>query len=140
MKNIFYTLLFFTVSSVLSAQNKGLTCLDFAKGEFNNINANESLNSRIIRKGEKQMEITNGVESYKKIQWLNDCNYVLYFDKKEAKTDKFKKFINKSGGINVTVVSIVRDTLFYKTSYHDGQKEVIGQGKMLKISDNTSFK
>ncbi len=140
MRNSLLLLVFFAFSSVLFSQTK-LTCLDFAKGEFKNISdENPNLNSQIIRKGGKQLEITNGVQSYKKIQWLNDCSYILTFPKKEAKKDKFKLLINKTGGITVTVERIEEKTLYYKTVYFDGKKNVVGTGKMIKLKSTADFR
>ncbi|PQL93566.1 hypothetical protein [Apibacter adventoris] len=137
-KTIFF--LFFIFSCILHAQNKNLTCLDFTKGEFKSINDdNATLSSIIIRNGQKQLEITNQEYTYKKIHWLNDCDYSLFFSKKDSKKDPFKKYINHNGGIIVKMVKIENDILYYKTSYFDGKKEVTSSGKLIKISNNSSF-
>lgn len=139
MKKTAFILL--SIFSYLSfAQNKNLTCLDFTKGEFKNINQeNATLSSIIIRNGQKQLEITNGEHIYKKINWLNDCDYSLFFTKKDSKKDPFKNFINKNGGILVKMEKIDNNILYYKTSYFDGKREVTGSGKMIKMSNSSSF-
>lgn len=133
-------LLFLYISFTCNAQDKNLTCLDFNRGEFRNINENSNLSSIIIRTGNRQLEVTNGVEIYKKIEWLNDCDYTLFFSNKDAKKDNFKKFINKNGGIKVKTVKIEKNILYYNTYYFDGKKEIMGEGKLLKTSNHASFK
>jgi hypothetical protein len=133
-------LLFLYISFTSKAQDKDLTCLDFNRGEFRNISENSTLSSIIIRTGNRQLEVTNGVETYKRIEWLNDCDYTLFFSKRDAKKDNFKKFINKNGGIKVKAVKIEKNILYYNTYYFDGKKEIMGEGKLLKTSNHASFK
>jgi hypothetical protein len=131
--------LLLTLSSLLYAQQKNLTCLDFTKGEFRNVSEDSNLSSIIVRNGQKQLEITDGVKNYKRLEWLNDCDYVLFFSNKEAKKDKFKKFINKNGGITVRTEKTEGNTLYYKTHYFDGKRTVSSEGKMIKMSNKSSF-
>ncbi|MCT6869211.1 hypothetical protein [Apibacter sp.] len=133
-------LLFLSLSLTSYAQDKKLTCLDFNKGEFRNVSPNPNLNSIIIRMGNRQLEITNGVQSYKRIEWLNDCDYVLFFSKKEAKKDNFKKYINKNGGIKVKTVKIENNVLYYNTYYYENKKEVVEEGRLMKTSNHASFR
>ncbi|MDR1876071.1 MAG: hypothetical protein LBQ84_00445 [Flavobacteriaceae bacterium] len=121
------------------AQNKDLTCLDFTRGEFKNVSEISNLSSIIVRNGEKQLEVTDGIKNYKKIAWLNDCDYALFYPNKEAKRDEFKKFINKRGGIVVKMQKIEGKTFYYKTSYFDGKQEITSEGKLIKLSSKVSF-
>ncbi|WP_128331199.1 hypothetical protein [Apibacter sp. HY039] len=131
--------LFLLISCFASSQQKNLNCLDFSKGEFRNIDTNTGSISIIIRNGEKQLEISNGTESYKKVRWLDDCSYVLFFPSKEARKDKFKKFINENGGITVTMERTDGKTLYYKTSYNDGKQIITSEGRLVKLSNKASF-
>ncbi|MCX8676367.1 MULTISPECIES: hypothetical protein [Apibacter] len=133
-------LLFLYTSFICYAQEKNLTCLDFNRGEFRNISENSNLSSLIVRNGNKQLEVTNGVESFKRIEWLNDCDYILFFSNRDAKKDSFKRFINKNGGIKVKTVKIEKNILYYNTYYFDGKKEIMGEGRLLKTSNHASFK
>ncbi|TWP26600.1 hypothetical protein ETU08_10720 [Apibacter muscae] len=140
MKKIIF--IFFTVSSYFSiGQVNSDECRKFTIGEFNNINnENLTLNSVIIRNKNKQLEIVNGIKSNKNIRWLNDCDYILFFDKKEAKKDPFKKFINDNGGISISPEKIEGNTLYYKSYYFDGKRGVKGSGKLIKTSSNPEFR
>jgi hypothetical protein len=131
--------MFFVLSSFSYAQSENLTCLDFSKGEFRNVDENSNLSSIIVRSGIRQLEVIDGVESYKKIQWLNDCNYVLFFTDKDAFKDPFKKLVNKNGGISVVMKKIEGSIFYYETYYFDGKREVKGQGRIIKISKKASF-
>ncbi|MDR3273132.1 MAG: hypothetical protein LBT29_06610 [Flavobacteriaceae bacterium] len=120
-------------------QNKNDACLNFSGGTFRNVSDNNNLSSIIIRKGNNQVEITDGERVYKTIRWVDDCSYNLFFDKKDTRKDPLLKKFNKNRGLFVTPTQVIDNTLYYKSQYFDGKKNVIISGKLVKLSSSTDF-
>lgn len=106
-----YSFLFLSFLSSCSS----LKCNDFKKGHF--IVPSDSENTKpytIIRDHNSQIEIdSEGVKRYSKIEWLNDCTYILRYDDSKMELTEFQKEVNKKGGIVVQVVNVDNNCFNY---------------------------
>ena len=88
---------------------------------------------------------------YKTIRWIDDCNYNLFYDKKEAKEDPLFKKINKMGGLMIMPSQIIDNKMYYnlwipnqnanrrQKTLDTGLWKSSVSGKLIKISSNTDF-
>lgn len=108
--------LVFLFASLTSCSQK-LDCTGVQEGNFIIPNDTEGTTPyKITRNGDVQKEINKGiVTSYSKIQWLNDCSYILLYDENKISLTDFQKKINSVGGIVVEVTK-VEGNCFYYTS------------------------
>jgi len=162
MKIKFIIISLFALAGMLEAQqvkdspskkpeSKSDACLRFAKGTFQNVSDKDSLSSIIIRKGNKQVEIMGDRRVYKTIRWIDDCDYNLFYDGKEAKEDPFFKKINKMGGLMIVPSQIIDNKMYYnlwipnqdanrrQKTLDAGLWKSSVSGKLIKISSNTDF-
>jgi len=112
MKNLLILCILFMA---FSACGQDLNCSDFKNGEFL-VPADSiyPISSKIKRKNGRQIEWSEKGDSiYGKIKYIDDCNYILTYDSKLNVLDKFEQYINDSGGMQIKVLRIKGDTLFY---------------------------
>lgn len=86
----------------LSCEKKP-TCTDFHTGTFLIANDSSFTNAqKVIRTENLQQQISpKGDTLYGKVNWLNDCSYILTFDKGKMHLNTFQINVNSMGGILV---------------------------------------
>ncbi len=109
-------ILVFVIINFISCSEK-LDCIGITEGTFIMPQDTEETKSyKIIRKGDIQKEINDGIEtSYSKVEWLNPCSYILKYDESQMELSDFQKEVNQVGGIIVEVTK-VKGNCFYYTS------------------------
>lgn len=114
-----------------------LTCADFKNGEF--LVQGDELNDDsyiIIQKDGKLIEKDEDEEgdwTIMDIKYIDDCNYILTYNKISKDFEEVAENINSSGGIKFKVIEIKGNTLTYSTIWKNGSKNVEKTGKMIKL-------
>ncbi len=86
----------------LSCEKK-MSCTDFKTGTFLIANDSTFANAqKVIRTENLQQQISpKGDTLFAKVKWLNDCSYILTFDKSKMHLNSFQINVNSKGGILV---------------------------------------
>lgn len=86
----------------LSCEKK-ISCTDFKTGTFLIANDSSFVNAqKVIRTENYQQQISpKGDTLFAKVKWLNDCSYILTFDKGKMHLNTFQINVNSMGGILV---------------------------------------
>ena len=86
----------------LSCEKK-MSCTDFKTGTFLVANDSTFVNAqKVIRTENLQQQISpKGDTLFAKVRWLNDCSYILTFDKSKMHLNSFQINVNSKGGILV---------------------------------------
>ncbi len=102
MKYFLYTLIFSTTLFFASCEKK-IGCTDFKTGKY--LISNDTIfdSSAALFKTEKTQQQINakGDTLFAKVKWLNDCSYILTFDKSKMMLSPFQINVNNRGGILV---------------------------------------
>ena len=135
MKKILTALI---VLSGLTSCGQDLNCTDFKNGTF--MTPGDSIfpyQGTILRKDGKQIEwSTESTDTtYINIKYLDDCNYVLTYDSELNVLDELDKLINDSGGMQVEVLEIKGDTLFYNGVLQNDTLRFEKPGTMIKLTE-----
>lgn len=127
--------------STLIAQD--YTCKDFKEGAFF-ITAGDIILENVVihRTGSTQIETAytfeNNVqkksndETIGKIQWIDDCTYMLVYDESKMTLSSTQKLINEGGGIVVELMKIEGHCFYFKSTSKINGEEYIIEDKMCK--------
>lgn len=129
----------------IKALSQNLECSDFKNGSF--IGETEApliILTKIKRRGNTQTEIA--FEKPKefentdipdkmlvKLNWIDDCSYVLTFNTAKTKLTASQKFINDNGGVLVEKIKIEGTCFYYTSRLNNNDKEpIVMKGKICK--------
>jgi len=91
------------MTAVLTSCEKKMNCTDFKTGTY--LISKDTLfknASRLIKTETTQQQISSkGDTLFAKVEWLNDCSYILTFDKSKMMLTPFHLNINTRGGFLV---------------------------------------
>jgi hypothetical protein len=91
------------MTAVLTSCEKKMNCTDFKTGTY--LISKDTLfknASRLIKTETTQQQISSkGDTLFAKVEWLNDCSYLLTFDKNKMMLSAFHININTRGGFLV---------------------------------------
>ncbi|KSA12089.1 hypothetical protein [Maribacter dokdonensis] len=89
----------------------------------------------IIRSNGKQIEWStqSSDTTYINIKYLDDCNYVMTYNTELNELDELERLINDSGGVQVKVLEIKGDTLFFNGLLQNDTLRFEQPGLMIKL-------
>lgn len=128
-------ILLFLIFTGLGSYGQNLKCSDFKNGTF--FIPGDSIypkSSTLIRKDGKQLEWNETGDSiYAEIKYLDDCNYILTYNTELNELGELEKFINDCGGVNIRVLEIKGDTLFYNGILQNDTLRFEQPGRIIKL-------
>ena len=130
-------------TTVNFGQEKKLTCKDFKKGTFYSPVETESPEKYIIIRNDSiqteeilnKSDITDSRRHktiHGKLKWINDCDYIISYDKTKMIFGETEKFINKHGGVKTEMIKIKDKCYYYKSSLSVDGKTQVMKGKICK--------
>ncbi|WP_396632132.1 hypothetical protein [Maribacter sp. R86514] len=120
----------------LTSCAQDLKCEDFKNGKFITPgNSTFPYQGTILRDNGKQIEWSteSADTTHIDIRYLDDCNYVMTYNTELNELDNLEKFINDSGGMQVKVLEIKGDTLFYNGLLQNDTLRFEQPGLMIKV-------
>ena len=134
MKKIFFAVA--TIATVLFIScEKKINCTDFKTGNY--LISNDTIfdNAPVLFKTEttQQQISSKGDTLFAKVQWLNDCSYLLTFDKRKMLLNTFQINVNTRGGILVEFGIPEGDIMPYTSVLKGETKTETFQGFLKKI-------
>ncbi|MEP2935756.1 MAG: hypothetical protein ABJM06_14915 [Gilvibacter sp.] len=142
MRN-FLSLFIFLATTIGYSQQ--LSCEDFKTGEFFiEVSSPLKMEWEIVRNGNEQVEIYDKISQefkdqgfpsgplYLRIDWIDDCNYRMFFDESKGIPTEVDKKMTEAGGLLVEMVKIEGDCFYYASSINVDGENYITEGKICR--------
>lgn len=134
MKKLLFTIAL--IAGVLfSSCEKKISCTDFKTGKY--LISNDTIfdNAPVLFKTEKtQIQINSkGDTLFANVEWLNDCSYLLSFDKNKMMLSAFQINVNTRGGLLVEFGIPNGDIMPYTSVLRGETKTETYEGFLKKI-------